>query len=64
MVEAALETVCRIGELLSLQWRAVRWAQNEIILPATKTKARRVRYVPISPRLHAVLEMRRLDPDG
>ncbi len=64
LVEAALETVCRIGELLSLQWRAVRWAQNEMILPATKTKARRVRYVPISPRLHAILEMRRLDPDG
>ena len=64
LVEGALETVCRVGELLSLQWRAVRWAQNEIILPATKTKARRVRYVPISPRLHAVLEMRRLDPDG
>ena len=64
LVEAALETVCRIGELLSLQWRAVRWAQNEIILPATKTKARRVRYVPISPRLHAILEMRRLDLDG
>ena len=64
LVEAALETVCRIGELLSLQWRAVRWAQNEIILRATKTKARRVRYVPISPRLHAILEMRRLDPDG
>ena len=63
LVEGALETVCRVGELLSLQWRAVRWAQNEIILPATKTKARRVRDVPISPRLHAVLEMRRLDPD-
>ena len=64
MVEAALETACRLGELLSLQWREVRWEQNEIHLPAGKTKSRRTRIVPISQRLHAVLEMRRLDPDG
>ena len=64
LVTAALETVCRIGELLSLQWRQVRWTQNEIHLPAGKTKARKPRYMPISQRLHAVLEMRRLDPDG
>jgi len=64
LVEAALETVCRIGELLSLQWRQVRWAQNEIHFPAGKTKARKPRYMPISQRLHAVLEMRRLDPNG
>ena len=64
LVTAALEIVCRKGELLSLQWRQVRWAQNEIHLPAAKTKARRPRYMPISQRLHAVLEMRRLDPDG
>ena len=64
LVEAALETVCRIGELLGLQWRQVRWAQNEIHLQGSKTKARKPRYVPISPRLHAILEMRRLDPDG
>ena len=64
LVEAALETVCRIGELLSLQWRQVRWAQNEIHLQGSKTKARKPRHVPISPRLHAILEMRRLDPDG
>ena len=64
LVEAALETACRLGELLSLQWRQVRWAQNEIHLPAGKTKARKPRYVPISQRLHAILEMRRLDPDG
>ena len=64
LVEAALETVCRIGELLSLQWRQVRWAQNEIHLPGAKTKAKKPRYMPISQRLHAILEMRRLDPDG
>ena len=64
LVEAALETVCRKGELLSLQWRQVRWAQNEIHLQGGKTKARKPRYMPISPRLHAVLEMRRLGPNG
>jgi integrase len=64
MVEAALETACRLGELLSLQWRQVRWTQNEIHLPAGKTKSRRTRIVPISQRLHAMLEMRRHDPDG
>ena len=64
LVTAALETVCRIGELLSLQWRQVRWDQNEIHLPAGKTKARKPRYMPISQRLHAMLEMRRHDPDG
>ena len=64
MVEAALETSCRKGELLSLQWRQVRWAPNEIHLPAGKTKSRRTRIVPISQRLHAILEMRRHDPDG
>ena len=63
LVEAALETVCRLGELLSLRWRQVRWAQNEIHLPAGKTKARKPRYIPISQRLRAILEMRRLDPD-
>ena len=64
LVEAALETSCRLGELLSLQWRQVRWAQNEIHLQGGKTKARKPRYLPISQRLHAILEMRRLDPDG
>ena len=64
MVEAALETACRLGELLSLQWRQVRWTQNEIHLPAGKTKSRRTRIVPISQRLHAMLEMRRHDPDS
>ena len=64
LIEAALETSCRIGELLSLQWRQVRWEQNEIHLSGGKTKAKKPRYVPISQRLKAVLEMRRCDPAG
>ena len=64
VVEAALETACRLGELLSLQWRQVRWEQNEIHLLAGKTKAKKPRYMPISHRLRAILEMRRHDPAG
>jgi integrase len=58
LITAALETGCRIGELLSLQWRQVRWDLNEIHLPAAKTKARRPRDLPMSQRLQALLDMR------
>jgi integrase len=61
---AALETACRIGELLSLQWRQVRFDLNEIHFRAVNTKARRARHLPMSQRLRAVIEMRRHDRDG
>jgi integrase len=64
LIIAALETCCRIGELLSLQWKEVRFDLNALHLPAEKTKARRARRVPMSTRLRAVLEMRRTDPAG
>jgi integrase len=64
LIVAALETACRIGELLSLQWRQVRWDLNEIHLPAKKTKAIRRRDLPMSQALQAVLQMRRHDPAG
>jgi integrase len=64
MVTAALETCCRVSELLSLQWAQVSFARSELYLPARKTKARRDRFLPISERLKAVLEMRRTDPAG
>lgn len=64
LVIAALETGCRRGELLSLQWWQVRWDQNELSLPAGKTKAKQDRFIPITQRLKAVLEMRRNDPAG
>ena len=59
LLTAALETGCRIGELLSLQWAQVRFDLNEIHLPAKKTKALRRRDLPMSQRLRALLEMRR-----
>jgi integrase len=65
LVEAALETGCRQGELLSLQWHQVRsQPRAELFLPAQKTKTKRDRRIPISTRLAAILAMRRAGPDG
>ena len=64
LIVAALETCCRQGELLSLQWQQVKLERNELHFPADKTKARRERFIPISQRFRALLEMRRHGPDG
>src|SRR5262245_7332485 len=65
LIVAALETGCRTGELLSLQWYQVRFhPRAEIFLPAQKTKAKKDRRVPISVVLRQVLDARRLDPAG
>jgi integrase len=67
IVEAAIETGCRRGELLSLQWSQVKGLDGErpyIYLPAGKTKTKTDRVVPVSSRLKAILEMRRQDPAG
>jgi len=65
IVIAALETGCRRGELLSLQWEQVRFAPRaELFLPADKTKAKKDRRVPLSGRLQRLLEARRHDPAG
>jgi integrase len=61
LITAALETGCRLGELLSLQWDQVR---GDLFLPAGKTKAKKPRRVPISTVLRAVLDARRNDPAG
>ena len=65
---AALSTGCRLGELLSLQWKQIRCtASGEaqlIELPAAKTKTHENRTIPVSSDLRAVLEMRRPDPKG
>ncbi len=61
LIVAALETGCRRGELLSLQWEQVR---GDLFLPAGKTKAKKPRRVPVSTVLKAVLDARRNDPAG
>lgn len=68
LIVAALSTGCRLGELLSLEWRQIqsdgkgeaRW----LILPAEQTKTGEPRVIPIGPRLRAELVMRRDGPDG
>ena len=59
LMTAAIETGCRVGELLSLQWQQVRFDLNEIHFLAKNTKARRARNLPMSQRLRSLLEMRR-----
>lgn len=62
LIVAALESGCRSGELVSLQWHQVR--AGVLFLPGQKTKTRRSRTVPISGRLRTVLDARRNDPAG
>jgi integrase len=68
LIIAALESGCRRGELLSLRRRDIvidaRGVFQMISLRAENTKTDTARRVPISPRLRAVLEMRRTDPYG
>lgn len=65
IVEAAIETGCRKGELLSLQWSQVQLTgRPELWLPADKTKTGKARRVPISSRLRGILEMRQHDAAG
>ena len=65
VVEGALETGMRHGELMSLQMKQIRMSPRpEIFVPASKAKQKKDRRIPISLRLKAILEMRRLGPDG
>jgi integrase len=64
VITAMLETCCRPGEILSLQWRDVDLDARELTIRAEKTKTRQARRLPISSRLLAVLQMRQLDPKG
>jgi integrase len=49
---------------MSLTWAQVRWADNILLLPASKTKTNQPRAVPMTTRLRSVLEMRKHDPAG
>jgi integrase len=64
LIATALDTGCRAGELLSLQWHQVQFAQGSIVLPAPKTKTNSTRAVPMTARVRGLLEMRQLDPAG
>jgi integrase len=64
VIIALLDTACRLGEILSLQWRDVNLERREITVRAINAKTRTARILPISLRLLATLEMRKLDPAG
>jgi integrase len=64
LIVAALETGCRRGELLSLQWRDVDRPRGELHIRAEHTKDQDDRLLPISSRLAGVLEMAKTDPAG
>ena len=64
VIVAMLETACRPGELLSLQWRDVNLDRGELSIRAEKSKTRTERILPISARLRGVLEMRQCDAAG
>jgi len=64
VIIAMLDTCCRPGELLSLQWRDVDLERRQLVVRPEKTKTRRGRLLPISSRLLSTLQMRRLGPDG
>jgi integrase len=57
-IVAGLETGMRKDEILSLQWKQVRWLQNELHLPGGKTKTKKPRQIPISPTLREILTRR------
>ncbi len=68
LIVALLSTGCRVGELLSLQWKQVRRDEEGnprwVVLPPTNTKTYKLRVIPIGTRLRAELEMRQHAPDG
>jgi integrase len=64
LIIAALESCCRRGELLSLQWRDVSLDRGEMTIRGEKAKDGDTRVLPISARLAAVLKMAKTDPAG
>ena len=64
VIIAALETGCRLGELLLLRWQEVNLRRREVRILAHTAKDDEDRMLPISARLLAVLDMARHDPAG
>ena len=65
LIIAALETGCRLGELLGLQWRDINDEHGELTVRAENAKDGENRRIPISDRLRAILAMvPKRDPVG
>lgn len=64
IIIAALDSACRFGELIKLQWADVDLDSGVLTLLATNTKTQRARQVVITRRLRAELEALREKSDG
>jgi integrase len=64
LIIAALESCCRLGELLNLRWRDVDMDRHQWTIRAEVCKTERPRTLPLSARLRAVLSMVARDPEG
>ena len=64
LIVAALETGCRLGELLLLRWQEVNLGRREMRILAHTAKDDEDRILPISGRLLSVLEIAQHDPAG
>ena len=49
---------------MSMEWEDVSRQRREWLIPAKKSKTGRSRVIPLSKRVMAILELRRLDPAG
>ena len=56
IILCALDTGCRLGEILQLHWSDIDFAQNIITVRSENTKTIREREVPITSRLQSELE--------
>jgi integrase len=67
LIIAALESLCRLGELLALKWHDVHLENRTLLIAAEEVGARKTkkaRSIPISDRLAAVLEMHSTNVTG
>jgi integrase len=64
LIIAALETGCRLGEMLAFKWSDVDLERKEIRVRSETAKDDEMRRLPISTRLSAVLDMAKTDPSG
>jgi integrase len=64
VIIGALETGCRLGELLKLTWGDVDLERRQVTIRGEHAKDGETRTLPLSSRLRAVVEMTRFDPAG
>ncbi len=64
LIVAALDTACRIGELLNLTFGDVDEERGTLTIRPEVSKTNRERRVPMTSRVRAIVSMRRTAPDG